>query len=370
MQNPKKFKEIREQKRKKSGQKLIFWVVAILGLFFWAAMMYVGVGDAEWAGLTVSNLTPGQAMEYNIPEKEPGVVVNYVEEQAYYSGVQHGDFLKAINGKPTRSVAEFLKVARDVNINDGVLLDILRHRKPIYITLENKMGLHGKIKEMLGGSSSGSGSQGSSGSQMQVVAMTTPVAATPPPGRLPSPREQGAAKKILWEGHWLGMETMDLVPELATEYKIPPGTKGVLVDEVSLEAAESWLLAGDMIQSIDGFATPDLQAFSEATRRVKNKNSAVMVVCRQGRFLNLTISSERSLGFSQNEAASPIPPGSLSPHRTRSKPCTACHIIMTNGGQLATDAGDILPNPPPIRDGAVPIHGNRGKCKNCHIIIQ
>jgi hypothetical protein len=369
MKNPKKFKEIKQQKSKKGVQWLIFWVVAILVLFFVAAMMYIGVGDAEWAGMTVSNLTPGQAMEYNIPEKEQGVVVNYVEEQAYYSGVQRGDLLKAINGKPVRSVGEFLKVARGVDINSGVLLDILRHRKPIYISLQNKLGLHGKLKEAFGAappSSSGSGSHG--GASMAMVAMTT--AAPPPAGHLPTPKEQGAAKKILWEGHWLGMETMELAPELATEYKIPAGVKGVLVDEVSLEAAESGLLAGDMVQAIDGVPTPDLAAFTEATRRVKNKNSAEMLVSRQGYMLKLKISAERALGFSQNEAASPIPPGSISPHRTRSKPCTACHIIMQNGGQLAIDAGDILPNPPPIKEGAVPIHENRGKCKNCHVILQ
>ena len=368
MQRPKKFKEIREQKSKKSGQWLIFWVVAILALFFWAAMMYIGVGDAEWAGMTVSNLTQGQAMEYNIPEKEPGVVVNYVEEQAYYSGVQHGDFLKAVNGKPTRSVSEFLKVARGVNVNDGVLLDILRHRKPVYITLENRMGLHGKIKEMFGGSSESSGGPGNSGSQMQVVAMTTTVAL--PPGQLPTPKQQGAAKKILWEGHWLGMETMELVKETAEANGIPWGTMGVLVDEVSLEAAEAGVLAGDLVQAIDGFQTPDLQAFGEASRRVRNKDSAELIVFRKSGNVKLKLTAERTLGFSQFEAASPIPPGSLSPHRTRSKPCTACHIIMLTGGQLAIDAGDILPNPPPIKEGSVPLHGNRGICRNCHVIIK
>ena len=96
MEKPRKFKEIRERKSRKSGQWLIFWVVAILALFFWAAMMYIGVGDAEWAGMTVSNLTGNQAVEYGLPQGAQGVVIKFVEDQAYYSGVKEGDLLKAI----------------------------------------------------------------------------------------------------------------------------------------------------------------------------------------------------------------------------------------------------------------------------------
>lgn len=367
MKKSKRFKEIQVQKRKKNSRWLLFWTVTAIALFFVAAMVYIGVGDAEWAGITVSNLNPAQAMEYGIPQGEQGVVVNYVEDQAYYSGVERGDLLKAINGTPVRSVSEFLKVARNVNLTEGVLLDILRHGKPLYITLKNKLGLHGSIKEWMGGTPSRSAQAGVQ-NNMTAVAMTS--ALSPIAGRLPTPKEQGAAKKILAEGHWLGMEVIPLTPELAKEYGVPPDTQGLLVDEVSLEAAESGLLAGDMVEAIHGFKTNDLVAFTEATRRVKNKTSADMLVYRRGKLLTLKVSAERTLGFSQNEAASPIQPGALSPHRNRSKPCTACHIIMQNGGQLAIDAGDILPNPPPIRKGTVPPHEYRGACKNCHVILR
>jgi len=57
-------------------------------------------------------------------------------------------------------------------------------------------------------------------------------------------------------------------------YSVPPGTKGVLVDEIALVGAESGILAGDMILAIEGVATPDLNAFTEATRKVKNRRRA------------------------------------------------------------------------------------------------
>lgn len=373
MKKDKPFKGIRDVKQQKRRRMLLFLAVLMLGLFFLAAMLYVGVGDAEWAGLTVSNLTPNQAVEYGLPEGEKGVVVKYVEDQAYYSGVKEGDLLKAINGSPVRSVSEFLKVARGVNMSEGVLLDILRRDKPLYITLKNQLGMHAAIKEWMDPSSADWKRKAQAGSSstaqgMTAVALTAPVPSIA--GRLPTPKEQGAAKKILVEGHWLGMELIPLTPELATEYLVPQNTEGLLVDEVSLESAECGFLAGDMVEAVEGVKTPDILAFTEATRLVQHKDKAEVLIYRRGRLMKIFMTSERSLGFSQNEAAQPIQPGAISPHRVRSQPCTACHIIMRNGGQLPTDAGDILPNPPPIVKGAVAPHSYRGACKNCHIILK
>jgi hypothetical protein len=189
---------------------------------------------------------------------------------------------------------------------------------------------------------------------------------------LPSPREQNAAGKEFIEGHWLGLEVITLVPELATEYRLPKGENGVLVDEITLEAAESGILAGDMVQSIEGRPTPDLRAFLVATQHVNEKERAEMGVSRRGSKMTFVVEARntRTLGFAQMEAAQPIKPGALSPHRSRGRPCTDCHIIMQSGGQLPTDAGDILPSPPPIAADAVALHGDRGKCSSCHVIIR
>lgn len=189
-------------------------------------------------------------------------------------------------------------------------------------------------------------------------------------GPLPSPARQNAAQKVLVEGHWLGMELIPLTPELAKEYNIPQEIDGLLVDEVCLEAAESGLLAGDMVVSINNYLTPNIREFTEATRRVKDSKKANMNVLRRGRYVDLTIGSRRSLGFSQNESAQPIRPGQLSPHRNRSRPCTDCHVIMQSGGQLPTDAVDISPMPMgvPIQKGAKAPHRYRGQCNYCHVI--
>ena len=296
-------------------------------------------------------------------------------------GCGEGDLLKAINNKPVHNIGEFFKVTKTVKISQGALLDILRNGQPLYITLKDIPSLHDNFKKLFYSPSTkpdlnlhGAGAQIAFNNQ--APAETAEAAAAnanttaPTNSQLPSPKEQGAAQKELVEGHWLGMETIPLVPELAKEFNIPPDIKGVLVDEVSLESAESGILAGDMVVAVDGFATPDLYAFTEATRRVKNRLKAKVLVSRRKLLLEFIMSSTRTLGFSQNESAQPIRPGAISPHRSRGKACTVCHIIMLTGGQLPIDAGDILPNPPPIIKGAVAPHEYRGKCNTCHVILK
>lgn len=202
------------------------------------------------------------------------------------------------------------------------------------------------------------------------LAAAPTAAAAPIPTDLMSPRDQNAAGKEFIEGHWLGLEVIPLTPELAKEYLVPKGENGILVDEITLEAAESGILAGDMVQSVDGRPTPDLKAFFVATQRVQEKERADVGISRRGKKMSFFMEARntRTLGFSQMEAAQPITPGALSPHRSRGKACTECHIIMLTGGQLPTDAGDILPTPPAITKNAVATHGNRGQCVACHVV--
>lgn len=356
--------------------------LAALGILILAALLHVGSGEAEWAGMSVSNINGATAMEYNIPKDESGVLINWCEDPAYSAGIRSGDLVKAINNVKVKTLSDFLKVSKTTDLSQGALLDILRNGQPLYITLVYKLGLHDKVKKALnidlgetGVSNQGMAHQVAFANRSPAetaeaaAANNTTTAALPAGVHLPTPKEQGAATKELIEGHWLGVELIPLTPELAKEYQVGQVTKGLLVDEISLESAESGILAGDMVVAVDGVATPDLVRFTEATRRVRNRNKAKILVSRRGQLLEFTIRSERALGFSQNESAQPITPGALSPHRSRNKPCTTCHVIMLTGGQLPTDAGDILPNPPPIYKGAIPPHENRGKCKNCHVIL-
>ncbi|TET34454.1 MAG: PDZ domain-containing protein [Planctomycetota bacterium] len=207
-------------------------------------------------------------------------------------------------------------------------------------------------------------------STLDAAAAAASLAAITPAAMLSSPREQNAAGKEFIEGHWLGLEVIPLAPELAKEYGVPEGETGVLVDEITLEAAESGILAGDMVQSVDECPTTDLKAFFLATQHVQDQKQALVAISRRGTRMTFVMKARntKKLGFAQMEAAQPIQPGAIRPHRSRGRACTDCHIIMRAGGQLPTDAGDILPNPPPIAKDAKAPHRYRGRCSACHVI--
>ena len=367
---------LNEYKKRNTYRFLLIFGISLFGLLCIAALLHIGAGDAEWGGMTVSNITPSIAMEFNIPKDEKGVVINWCEDPSYASGLRSGDLLKAVNNKKIHNISEFLKQVKSIDLDRGALLDVVRNGQPLYLTLKDVPNAHENFKKLLSlDMGTSNPAVDTANSNLHGIAFGNQIPAAnvdtaPFASQLPSPKEQGAAHKELVEGHWLGMEVIPLVPELAKEFNIAPDTKGILVDEISLESAESGVLAGDMVVAVDDYATPDLYAFTEATRRVRNRTSAKILVNRRGALLEYTISSTRPMGFSQNESAQPIKPGAISPHRSRGKACTECHIIMETGGQLPIDAGDILPSPPPILRGAVAPHEDRGKCSTCHVILK
>ncbi|MEE8360165.1 MAG: PDZ domain-containing protein [Candidatus Omnitrophota bacterium] len=457
------------KRRSLFAQGLPLIVFFILALLFMAAILRIGVGEAEWAGLVVSNLDKELAARYDIPPGEKGVCVVIVHEQALNSGIKAGDLLRSINGKTVTSVSSFLKVARYVDIREGVLLDIVRNGGPLYVTLYDRPGLHGKIKRYLG----------IDPQYTSPVAMRRSLGVAVPAGEavwlgvelepgprgiyvddvpLGSPAEKagfkagdiitaidgekvvdmatfnkltlsgklvsasveisrgnstlyifirdelpkGVTQRVAFnltkpllggtggvgsivpllaitpgraaslppvEGHWAGVETLKLTPQLALFLNIPLNIKGVLIDEVTMEAQDAGLMAGDVIVKVGGMDTFTLKQFRAATRLVRERNAVDLVVYRKGNYSTFTIRSLWPLGVAQMETAQMIPKGAVAPHRYRGA-CTSCHTIG-NTGQLAKDGGDLLNlNAPPIKRGAKAPHRYRGNCKTCHTIIK
>ncbi len=177
------------------AQSLPIIVFFILALLFVSAVLRIGVGEAEWAGIVVSELNKELAARYDIPQGEKGVCVVMVHEQALNSDIKAGDLLKSINGTAVTSVSSFLKVARYADVREGALLDIIRNGGPLYVALYDRPGLHGKIQRYLGLDQQ----------------YTSPVAFKAPAGGAAAPAE----------ALWLGVE-------------LEPGPGGIFVDDVPI----------------------------------------------------------------------------------------------------------------------------------------
>ena len=314
-----------------------------------------------WLGIAVRGVDDVVAREFDLPIHY-GVLVNRIfpNSPAAAAGIRRGDVIFRVDHRRVRNDKMLWSFLDGRQAGETAELAFFRNnsKKTLVCTLRPEPP---NVRSLLPGAPQGTPA-------LQTVALATAA----PTGTLPSPREQNAAGKNFIEGHWLGLEVIPLTAELATEYQIPKGETGVLVDEITLEAAESGILAGDMVQSISGSPTPDLKAFFEATQRerVQEEKQAQVQVSRRGSRMTfiMTARNANMLGFAQMEAAQPIQPGALRPHRYRGRACTNCHIFMQTGGQLPTDAGDILPTPPVITKNAKAPHRYRGRCVTCHTI--
>ena len=182
----------------------------------------------------------------------------------------------------------------------------------------------------------------------------------------------GAMGKTWIEAHWIGLEAGPLVPAVAKANNIPSNVTGVFVDEVTLVAADSGLLAGDVITAVNGSQVTDLRSFKNATKQVALANQAQVTIFRRGTTRNITVNSPDELGFAQIEGAPMILATDRAPHGNYG-PCDSCHAIAPAGvnlNQMAKDLGDILAKTAPnIKKGTPAPHGNRGACSKCHVLL-
>lgn len=182
----------------------------------------------------------------------------------------------------------------------------------------------------------------------------------------------GALGKTWIEAHWIGLEAGPLVPAVASANNIPSDVSGVFVDEVTLVAADSGLLAGDVITEVNGNQVFDLKSFKQATKQVALANHAQLTIFRRGSYKKIVVSSPDELGFAQIEGAPMILATDRAPHGNYG-PCDNCHTIAPgtiNLNQMAKDLGDILTKTAPnIKKGTPAPHGNRGACSKCHVLL-
>ncbi|OGS22777.1 MAG: hypothetical protein A2252_10655 [Elusimicrobia bacterium RIFOXYA2_FULL_39_19] len=93
-----------------------------------------------WLGITVNKLSGSLMQKYKIPEDETGVVVTGIDSKGrgYDIGINEGDLIKSINNIETKTIETFNKATKKVNLSDGIVFDIVRNGKPVYLSYSGK----------------------------------------------------------------------------------------------------------------------------------------------------------------------------------------------------------------------------------------
>ncbi len=90
----------------------------------------------EWLGVKVANLTDEMRSEYGISTLDDGVVVIDIEygSKASDIGLSEGDLIKVVNNQKISSIDDFKKISEKINLKKGVVLDIIRAGRPMFLT--------------------------------------------------------------------------------------------------------------------------------------------------------------------------------------------------------------------------------------------
>jgi len=91
--------------------------------------------ESVWKGVKVSNVSPALKEKYNLKEAE-GVLVVEIDpaKEGYETGLRVGDVIQEINSIEVRNVDDFNKAVKKINLKEGVVFDVIRNGRPLYIS--------------------------------------------------------------------------------------------------------------------------------------------------------------------------------------------------------------------------------------------
>jgi serine protease Do len=188
-------------------------------------IMTHGKVTRAYLGIVPQDVTPAIAKAFNVKDLH-GALVGDVSPNspAQKAGLEKGDIIVAINGKPVENANQLRMSVSMMSPDASANLKVVRNGKEQAIT----------------------------------VAL----------GELEPKKENAKAEKNSVQGSLEGVEVEELTAEAASQLRLPEGTKGVVVSEIdpSSKAASSGLRVGDVIQEVNRKPVRNAAEFEKAVR--------------------------------------------------------------------------------------------------------
>ncbi len=204
-----------------------------------------------WLGVFIQDLTPDLAAQFGV-ETGSGVLVADVipGSPAEKAGIQRGDIITAVDGKPVHNTNELQLEIMYRNPGDKVVVELIRGGKTL--SLQVVLGERPKEEEVI---------------------------------------RRGYGEKRRGESEYFGMSLRELTPSLAREYGIPPWVDGLLV--VSVQPGSRADLAGveegDVITEVNQRTVRTLEEWDEIVGSIPEGQSILLTIWREGHTLFLVL---------------------------------------------------------------------------------
>ncbi len=97
------------------------------------------IEEISWIGIDIQPIEEGRATkEFGVDPNQRGVFVGEVEGiAAIESGLERGDVIRRVNNRRIKNIEEFKDLIKKVDPSAGVVLDIVRQKRPFYITIKS-----------------------------------------------------------------------------------------------------------------------------------------------------------------------------------------------------------------------------------------
>jgi Do/DeqQ family serine protease len=104
-----------------------------------------------WLGIEFQDLTPGLGEALSLPDDTNGALVNRVHEKspAARAGVQRGDVVTQLDGRPVPTSRDFYEMLESVTPGQELRLDLLREGKPRTLSLRAEVVPDAVVSQML-----------------------------------------------------------------------------------------------------------------------------------------------------------------------------------------------------------------------------
>jgi serine protease Do len=203
-----------------------------------------GKVNRAYLGIMVQDITPGISKAMNLKDMK-GVLVGDVSPNgpASRSGVQRGDVILELNGKPMEDSRQLRNTISMMDPTATVKLKLVRNGNPTDVTVTL--------------------------------------------GELPSEKEQAKAEEGTSEKALNGVTVENLDAQSARQLGLSPSTPGVVVTDIDRTSplSSAGLRTGDVIQEVNHQPVKNVAQFEEAIR--KAGNNPLLLVNRKGSTLFL-----------------------------------------------------------------------------------
>ncbi|MDH3514454.1 MAG: DegQ family serine endoprotease [Gammaproteobacteria bacterium] len=204
-----------------------------------------------WLGVSIQDVTPDLAKQFGLKESRGALVSEVIgDSPAAAAGIQSGDIIVAFNGKTVDNTSILRNTVAQTPVGRSVKVELLREKKTVSVEV--------KIAE-----------------QPKDIALADDETV----------QSEGANTVLA------GVEVRNLTPDIARQLRLPAGVSGVVTAGVEQGSAaeEAGLQQGDVILEINRQPVRNVDDFRRVSGKLSKKDSALLLVNRQGRKLFIAI---------------------------------------------------------------------------------